>query len=242
VVTRKGKKMKTSFLFLLMLVLAAAVGLTIGCSGDDDDDDSGDDDVTDDDAVDDDAADDDATDDDAVDDDTADDDVTDDDTEETTIILDDGDANGGMRTISYPSSFVQTFTPPAYPATLTNVSFYIDRADGIGRETVLIIMYATAKGEPTGAPVYTSAPFTFATGEAWNDIDLTGVTELDTPIASGEFWIGIQAVDALDEGPFIGFDSDGTAGGIWYWDGLAWTADIETDVLMIRPTVQYPAL
>lgn len=160
---------------------------------------------------------------------------------ETTLILDDGEANGGFRTISYPSRFVQAFTPPAYPATLVRVSFYIDRWDGIERETVLVVFYATTKGEPVGEPIYESAPFAFTSGEAWNEIDLSAVSELDAPVASGEFWIGLQAVDGLDTGPYLGLDNDAVAGGIWTWDGNLWTALPESSVLMIRPTVRYPA-
>jgi hypothetical protein len=103
-------------LLAALACLAAAAALAVGCSGDDDDNDSGtaDDDLVDDDAADDDndAADDDAADDDAADDDAADDDAADDDGTDDDGTDDDDDnddstpqhgqaqliANGGFET------------------------------------------------------------------------------------------------------------------------------------------------
>ncbi len=240
--------MKAIYFFVLTLLLATAMGMTLGCSsggggssGDDDaiDDDATDDDATDDDAVDDDTADDDAADDDTVDDDTTDDDTVDDDTFGTTIVLDDGTSEGGVRTLCATCELVQGFTPSVYPALLTGVSFYIDRWDGITRTTKLIVIYSTTKGDPDGvATVYESTPFAFAAGAAWNFIDLTAVPELTAAAMSGDIFVGIAGTDDLDTGPFVGWDNEGP-GNYWESDGGPWT-EVTSGCMMVRPTVQYP--
>lgn len=201
------------------------------------DDDSGGGSADDDTAADDtDIPDDDVADDTVADDDTA----VGDDTVVVTLVLDDGSAEGGWRTLSYPSGFVQAFTPPAYPAQLESVSIYIDRADGLDRNTVLVIFYNTSMESPH-EPIYTSDPFRFTTGEAWNVIDFSWDYQLATVIESGDFYIGILATDDLDTGPYIGLDYEGSTGSIWIWDGTNWLVSLSPGVLMIRPTIQCPA-
>ena len=231
------------FAFMTALSLLGACS----CGGGDDDDDASTDDTlgADDDAADDDVVDDDVADDDIVDDDTGTDDdtsidddtVTDDDTAQTQIVLDDGSAEASSRTICNECGIAQEFTPPVYPARLISASFYINSSSGLTRETKLVVYYSTSKyTAPAGDPVYLSAAFTFTTANAWNDIDLSGVAELDTLIASGDFYVGLQGIDALDTGPYIGVDYEGP-GGYWGWTGSVW--DGGTGCLMIRPTVQY---
>jgi hypothetical protein len=258
--------------FVCALLLGLSAGTLVSCGGGDDDDDDGavtddttvaddtgtDDDVTDDaaddaddDTVSDDTASDDTATDDTVSDDTADDDSgdddtgDDDDTTQTELVLDDGSAESGRAMDHAGWYYVQAFTPPAYPATLVDTDLYIFSDVGLANQVRLVVFYSTTvTREPTpGTPVYRSDPFTIDWHDAWDTIDLSAVPALETPVASGQFWIGLEFTVDSGTGPYIGFDTEGSPNNeVWFYNG-AWyrLADYAvTGSLMIRPTIQHP--
>ena len=251
---------------LLCLVLAAA-GVA-GCAtsssssskGDDDvtpadDDDNDNDDATpddDDDASpdDDDNDDNDASpDDDDNDDNDAspdDDDDDDDDSSPIEIILDDGSANTGVYMSAANTDLVQGFFLKHHPAKLLSAQIYVFGTQGATNQVELVVYYSTAtKGTGPGSttPVYLSAPFTVATTDGWNEFDLSDVVELQTPVATGELYVGF-AYTVAGTGPSIGLDEQGLPNNdAWYQGGGTWyNVDANAGypgVLMVRPTVEY---
>jgi len=181
------------------------------------------------------------------DDDDNDDNDDDDSTIDVQIVYDDGEADSGIGADCAGCAIAQGFTPPSYPATLINVSYYLDGPYGLDNNLILNVYYATEKGQPDAEPVYSSDPLRVGEPDDWTTIYLSGVGELQgNPIVSGQFWIGFEYTVDLGIGPYIGWDYEGAPNDdMWHYDGIdAWCGFADygyLGALMIRPTVSIPA-
>ena len=168
---------------------------------------------------------------------------------ETMLAYDDGDSEYEFSIACTPCSIVQGFEPKLYPVRLKSFSWWTKEGSNLYDYTphrIVVYYDAVADGIPqSNTPFYRSELIEDGEDDTWNTFDLSDAPILQTPVDSGEIFIGLEYINTspLSVRPLLGFDMDSApVNRTWYKVQGTWESTMisgKVGVMMMRAGIEF---